>query len=586
MTGQQKTASPNQSRSGAAKQTENPVATALAPVKLSFWGVGLLSCLINLLMLTGPLFMLQVYDRVLASGSVPTLVVIGSLAIVLYAFYGLLEGIRGRILSRIGQRVDARLSSVTYLVSSVLPVRLGRRAAGVRPVADLDAVRQFLSSPGPAAIFDMPWLPFYLGIVFLFHSLLGVVALGGAVLIAVLIFLNEYFARRPVADANRQAARRAADVEAGQRNSEAVCAMGMQDALAERWEAQNSDYLGTQRTAADTSGFYGTAIKTLRFVLQSAVLGVGAWLAIQQEISPGVMIAASIMTSRALSPIEQAVAHWRGFVGCRQALARLRETLKVFDAADEKMDLPLAKERLELEEVSCGPLGEAMPFVFNVNLAINAGEGLGIIGPSGSGKSTLARALVGVSPTLKGAIRFDGAELSQWTDSKHGEMIGYLPQDLQLFDGTIAENIARFRSDASAEAIIEAASLADVHDLIVGLPEGYNTIIGRGGRTLSAGQRQRIALARALYKDPFLIVLDEPNSNLDSEGEAALTAAIKTMRERGSIVVVIAHRPSAIATVDKILCLQEGRVAAFGPKDEVLKKVVAPVAANAGGVRR
>jgi ATP-binding cassette, subfamily C, type I secretion system permease/ATPase len=561
---------------------DNPVSLAFRPIRTAFWGVAAVSFVINILMLTGPVFMLQVYDRVLASGSVPTLVVIGILAVVLYFFYGVLEGVRSRILSRLGQRIDARLSSIVYTVSNSLPVRLGKQAARMRPVQDLDVIRQFLSGPGPAAIFDIPWLPFYLGIVFLFHPVLGVLGLAGAVIIIILIGLNEMMSRGPSEEAAGQAGRRSAEVEIGQRNSEVVTAMGMQDALTTKWEAQNSDYLGTQRRASDRAGMFGTAIKTIRFILQSAILGVGAWLAIQQEITPGVMIAASIMISRALAPIEQAVAQWRGFIASRQAIRRLHKVLTISEADPEIMDLPLPVKKLSVENVFCGPFGESMPFVQNVSLSLDAGDGLGIIGPSGSGKSTFARALVGATPALKGVIRYDGAELGQWPGSKRGEFIGYLPQDLQLFDGTISENIARFRAGASPDMIIEAAKLADVHDMIVGLPEGYNTVIGRSGRMLSAGQRQRITLARALYGNPFLVVLDEPNSNLDAVGESALANAINSMREKGSIVVVIAHRPSAIATVDKVLCLKDGKMAGFGPKEEVLKQVVQPVQRVAG----
>ncbi|MEO1112602.1 MAG: type I secretion system permease/ATPase [Pseudomonadota bacterium] len=567
----------NQRAPKAGGPRENPVAIAFRPIRSAFWGVAIVSFVINILMLTGPVFMLQIYDRVLASGSVPTLVVIGSLAIVLYMFYGILEGVRGRILSRLGQRVDARLSGIVYKVSNSLPVRLGRKSARLRPVQDLDTIRQFLSGPGPAAIFDIPWLPLYLGIVFLFHPLLGAVGLAGAIIISILIVVNEYMSRGPTEDAAGQSGRRTAAVESGQRNAEVVAAMGMQSTLTARWDAQNTEYLSTQRRASDTTGIFGTAIKTIRFILQSAILAVGAWLAIQQEITPGVMIAASIMTSRALAPIEQAVAQWRGFVASRQALRRLREILQVADAEEPKMDLPQPSKGITVEQVFCGPFGEPTPYVQNVTLDLQAGDGLGVIGPSGSGKSTFARALVGVTSPLRGVIRFDGAELSQWESKKRGEFIGYLPQDLQLFDGTIAENVSRFREDAAPEKIIEAAKLADVHDMIVALPEGYNTVIGRSGRSLSAGQRQRLALARALYDNPFLVVLDEPNSNLDAIGESALTNAIKAMREKGSIVVVIAHRPSAIATVDKILCLKEGKMAGFGPKEEVLKQVVQPV---------
>lgn len=570
-------AGPNQRAPRSGTGRENPVSVAFRPIRTAFWGVAVVSFVINILMLTGPVFMLQIYDRVLASGSVPTLVVIGALAMVLYIFYGVLEGVRGRILSRLGQRVDARLSGIVYKVSNSLPVRLGRQAARLRPVQDLDTIRQFLSGPGPAAIFDIPWLPLYLGIVFLFHPLLGLVGLAGAVIISVLIGVNEVMSRKPTEEAAGQAGRRTAAVEAGQRNAEVVAAMGMQSTLTAKWDAQNSEYLATQRRAADTTGIFGTTIKTIRFILQSAILAVGAWLAIQQEITPGVMIASSIMTSRALAPIEQAVAQWRGFVASRQALRRLREVLQVSEAEEAKMDLPQPEKGITVEQVYCGPFGETMPFVQNVSLELQSGDGLGVIGPSGSGKSTFARALVGVTSPLRGVIRFDGAELSQWDAEKRGEFIGYLPQDLQLFDGTVAENISRFREDAEPEKIIEAAKLADVHDMIVALPEGYNTMIGRSGRSLSAGQRQRLALARALYNNPFLVVLDEPNSNLDAIGESALTNAIKAMREKGSIVVVIAHRPSAIATVDKILCLKDGKMAGFGPKEEVLRQVVQPV---------
>lgn len=577
--------SPEQSRRPGSGNGKNPVSEAFRPLRSVFLWVGLVSFLINLLMLTGPLFMLQVYDRVLASGSVPTLVVIGALAILLYVFFGLLDGMRNRILARLAQRFDARLSTIAYRLSSSLPIRLGRQAARVRPVQDLDTVRQFLSGPGPAAMFDMPWLPFYLGIVFLFHPALGLVALSGAIIISILIGVNEAMSRSPVAEANRQTSLRASDVEISQRNSEVMHAMGMDDVLAARWAGRNDDYLTAQRRMADRSGFFGTLIKTIRFVLQSAMLGTGAWLAIKQEITPGVMIASSIMTSRALSPIEQAVAQWRGFVACRQALRRLREGLANATAVQPETELPLPAETLSVEGVHCGPYGSTTPFVRGASFELQAGDGLGIIGPSGSGKSTLARALVGVLPTLGGKIRYDGADISQWASIRRGEFIGYLPQDLQLFDGTVAENIARFRTEASSQQVIEAARLADVHDLIVSLPEGYDTLIGRSGYALSAGQSQRIALARALYGNPFVVVLDEPNSNLDAEGEAALTGAIKSAQQRGAIVIVIAHRPSALATLNKILCLRQGQTVAFGPKDEVLKKIVAPVPMVGGGAQ-
>ncbi|WP_349358070.1 type I secretion system permease/ATPase [Stappia sp.] len=566
-------------RPGAQDRT-SLVSSAFAALRGAVWGTGAMSLVINLLMLTGPLFMLQVYDRVLASGSVPTLAALGGLVVALYMFFGLLEGVRGRLLSRMGQRVDARLSTPAFEVSSRLPLQLGARAEQVRPVQDIDTLRQFVSGPGPAAFFDLPWLPVYLAIVFLFHTLLGFVALAGALVICVLIALNEAFSRKPAAEAAQEAGRRAALVEAGRRNAEAVQAMGMRAALSARWQAANDRFLERQRRASDRAGSFGSAIKAVRFVLQSAVLGVGAWLAIDQEITPGVMIAASILTSRALAPVEQAVAQWRGFVAARQSLGRLRGLLVDAPDTDTRLALPAPEQNLRIEGLAAAPAGLTTPVVQGVSFALSAGDGLGVIGPSGSGKSTLARAIVGVVPALKGALRLDGAELSQWSDEQIAGFVGYLPQDIQLFEGTIAENIARFDPDARDEDVIAAAKLADVHELIVSLPEGYNMQIGAAGLTLSGGQRQRIALARALYRSPFLVVLDEPNSNLDAQGEAALTRAVSAMRARGSIVIVIAHRPSAIAAVDTLLYLQDGRMAAFGPKTEVMKKTIAPAASS------
>ncbi len=539
-----------------------------------FFGIAVVSMVINMLMLTGPIFMLQIYDRVLSSGSVPTLLVIGGLAFGLYVFFGLLEGLRSRLLLRTGQQVDVRLSGMVYALSTRLPLLLGAKSAMLRPVQDLDTVRKFLSGPGPGAIFDIPWIPLYLIIVFLFHPILGFTAVGGALIICVMIGINEVLSRKPAAQASKEAGRRSALVESGRRNAEVIRSMGMVVALKTRWEKGNSAYLRKQLVAGDRTGLFGTLIKTFRFLLQSAVLGVGGWLAIKQEITPGVMIAASIMTSRALAPVELAVGQWRGFVASRQSIKRLKKMLDDRERTDDLMDLPLPRKTLRLQNAFCGPAGSNKAFVRAIGFDLAAGDGLGIIGPSGCGKSTLVRAIVGVTPTLKGSIRFDGAKLDQWPPAKFGQFIGYLPQDIQLFDGTVAQNIARFDLDAPAEKIMDASALADVHDMIVHLPDGYNTMIGTEGIRLSGGQQQRIALARALYGRPFLIVLDEPNSNLDAEGEACLTRAIKTMRSSGSIVIVIAHRPSVTAAVNTILCMKAGQSVAYGPRDEVLKQVL------------
>ncbi|MBJ7539956.1 type I secretion system permease/ATPase [Marinomonas transparens] len=554
-------------------------AQVLSSLKSSAAYLGLLSFFINLLMLTGPLFMIQVYDRVLASSSIPTLMVIGGFALCMYVFFGILEGMRSRILARIGLWMDAKLSGLSFEASTKAPILLGSKSEKLRPVQDMDTIRQFVCGAGPSAIMDMPWLPFYLGIVFLFHPIFGYVALGGILVICLLIATNEYFSKKPSTEFAQENIQRTIAVESARRNAEVIQAMGMMPILQWRWDQKNEGYLDKQLVTSDRSAFYSTTIKTFRFILQSLILATGAWLAINQEVSPGIMIAASIMSSRALAPIEQAVSQWRAFLSARQSLKRLKEVL---DAKPSKgiLDLPLPCKSLTLTNFACAPAGVRQPFVQNVSLEIMSGDGLGIIGPSGSGKSTLARGLTGILPSLKGSVRFDGAEISQWSEDRIGDFIGYLPQDVQLFDGTIAENISRFSVDAESEDIIKAAQMAGVHDLIVTFSEGYNTVISATGLSLSGGQRQRLALARALYKEPFLVVLDEPNSNLDSEGDLALTKAIKAIRAAGSIVIVIAHRPSAISAVDHLLCMKDGVPTAMGPKNEVMKQVVAPVSAK------
>src|SRR5829696_1603377 len=399
---------------------------------------------------------------------------------------------------------------------------------------------------GPTALFDLPWMPLYIGICFLFHPVIGATAVAGALLLVAITALAEWRSRAPAKAASEQAAARNALALASQRNAEVVQAMGMGRRLGERWSETSERFIDAQQRSSDVAGGLGTISKVLRIGLQSAVLGVGAYLVIEQQATAGIIIASSILTARAVVPVELAIAHWRGFVAARQSWKRLRELFAAFPAQRQPMALPELK----------------------------AGNALGVIGPSASGKSSLARLLVGVWPTLRGKVRLDGAALGQWTPEALGEHIGYLPQDVELFAGTVAENIARFEPEPQPDAVVAAAKAARVHDLILRLPKGYETEVGESGHALSAGQRQRIALARALYRDPFLVVLDEPNSNLDAEGEQALTAAITAARARGQIVVVVAHRPSALAAVDHLLVMGEGQVQAFGPKGEVLGKVV------------
>lgn len=551
------------------------IAGTIGSCKSAFLAIAGVSVVINLLMLTGPLFMLQIYDRVLTSRSLPTLAVLAGLAAALYVFFGVLEGIRARALGRVGAKVDIGLSGEAFASNISLPLVTGGKGQGFEPVADLDRLRQFLSGAGPSAIYDMPWLPLYLAVVFLFHPILGLVATAGALIVSILILVNEWLSRRPVAEAAAQGSKRNRFSADARRYAEAIAAMGMAGALRNRWEVNNASFLSAQSKAADRASLFSTTIKTLRFVLQSAVLGVGGWLAILQEITPGAMIAASIITSRALAPVELAVAHWRGFVAARQSLGRLKLVLGHLPENEIVTRMPLPERSVELLDVASGPPGARLATVRGVSFSLRAGDGLGVIGPSGSGKTTLARAVVGVWPCLNGAVRLDGVETGRWDADRLGAAVGYLPQDVQLFDASVAENISRFAPSPSPDDVIAAAERANVHDLILSLPEAYDTMLGDGGVALSAGQRQRIALARALYRDPFLIVLDEPNSNLDAQGDAALNVAVLSARQRGAVVIVIGHRSSSIAAVDTLLVLQDGRQHDLGPKKDVLERLTA-----------
>lgn len=526
-------------------------------------------------MLTGPLFMLQVYDRVLASRSVPTLIVLTMLIAGLFAFYAFLDALRSRMSARFANVLDTRISD--RLFAAAVRLRLLANAPRTAdPIRDGDAVRQFLASPAPMTLLDLPWVPIYLCVVFLFHVWLGWLAVAGSLIITVLMIVNEAIARRPSQEANAEQQLRQRQSDDVRLNSETVIAMGMLEALRDRWLSQTNRMLGAQLEGGDRAAFFSSTTKGLRFFLQSAVLALGAYLVIQGQMTPGLMIAASVVTARALAPVEQIVGQWRSFVSARQAWSRIRKVLEVKETPVREVGLPLPTKTLVVRGLATGPQGGRGPVILGLAFELAAGEGLGVLGPSGSGKSSLARGLVGVWPSLAGEVRYDGALLAHFTSDQIGQMVGYLPQRVDLFHGTVAENIARFRPDASSEAIIAAATAAGVHDLINALPDGYNSQVGEQGDQLSAGQRQRIGLARALYGDPFLVVLDEPNSNLDADGDAALTAAIQQIRSRGGIAIVIAHRPSAIVAVDKVLFVQGGKQTAFGPKAEVLQKITQP----------
>jgi PrtD family type I secretion system ABC transporter len=549
---------------------------ALRACRTAFIGVGVMSCMINLLYLTGSLFMLEVYDRVLPSRSVPTLVGLIILAGGLYVAQGVLDLIRGRILGRVGTSIDEALNARVFETVVRLPLIVGGRNEGLQPLRDLDNVRSFLGSMGPGAFFDLPWLPFYLAICFAFHVLIGVTALIGAVILVTLTVLTEYLSRTPAREAMGLAARRNDLAAASRRNAEVLVAMGMAGRLGERWSDANQHYLEGNQRASDVAGGLGAVAKVMRMMLQSAVLAVGAYLVIHQEATAGIIIAGSILSARALAPVDLAIAHWKSFVAARQSWHRLNRLLESLPARAVPTLLQNPSEKLSVEAVSIVPPGDQRVIVQDVTFALSAGNGLGIIGPSGSGKSSLVRALVGVWLPARGKVRIDGAALDQWSTEVLGRHVGYLPQDVELFAGTIAQNICRFDPAATSGSIIAAAKEASVHEMIIKMREGYDTQIGEQGGALSAGQAQRVALARALYGNPFLIVLDEPNSNLDTEGDEALTRAIRAARERGAIVVVVAHRPIGIEAVDQLLVLKDGRMQAFGPKETVLGQVLQP----------
>jgi PrtD family type I secretion system ABC transporter len=550
------------------------LAKALAACRGAFYGTALISGMGNILMLTGAMFMLEIYDRVLPSRSMPTLVGLLVLAATLFTALGVLDAIRGRILVRVGGSLDEALSGRVYDTLMRLPLRVGGRSDGTQPLRDLDAVRSYLSGLGPVALFDLPWIPLYLAICFAFHPLIGLTALAGAIILIALTLLTEILMRAPTRAATEAAVVRSGLAEASRRNAEALVAMGMAGRIATRWNEANRRYMRSQQEASDLGGGLGASSKVLRMMLQSGVLAVGAYLVINQEASAGIIIAGSILSARALAPVDLAIANWKGFVAARQSWHRLNRLLMASPARSAPMELQAPARRLTVESVSGTPPGVTKIVVQDVTFDLEAGQGLGVIGPSGSGKSSLVRLLVGVWQPVRGNVRLDGAALDQWSPDALGRHIGYLPQDVELMAGTVAENIARFESEPDTAAVIAAAKTVGVHDLIVRLSAGYDTPIGEQGSALSAGQAQRVALARAFYRDPFLVVLDEPNSNLDSEGEEALTRAILSVRERKGIVVVVAHRPSAIAGVDRLLMMNMGRVQAIGPKDEVLSKVL------------
>ena len=557
---------------GPQRQTHPELATALKECRRAFLSVALFSGAVNMLVLAGPLYMLQVYDRVLSSRSVPTLVALSVSLVIAYGFLGGLEVVRSRLAVRIASLLDIRLDVLVHGAVIRLANRNSTSGEAHQPVRDLDQIRAFLTGPGPIAIIDLPWMPVFLALCWLIHPALGAVALAGAMVLVALTVLTEWRSRAPSLAMTQSVGARAAASELTRRNSESIAGMGMAQSLASRWQQVNDRYLAAAALASDVTGSYGSIARALRMLLQSAMLGMGAFLVIQQELSAGAMFAASVMMGRALAPIDVVIGNWRAFAAARQSLARLSATLRQLPSRRVRTDLPEPAGSLDVEQVAVAAPNGSSIIVANVDFQLVAGEAAAVVGPSGAGKTSLVRTLIGIWPPARGAIRLDGAAIDQWDEQALGRHVGYVAQNVEFFDGTIAENIARMSMAPDSEAVVAAGRAAGAHDMILRVPGGYDARIGDAANVLSAGQRQRIALARALYHDPFLIVLDEPNANLDSAGEAALHNVVDELKARGAIVVIISHRPAVLERCDKILVLGNGAQQAFSARDTILRK--------------
>lgn len=540
-----------------------------------------ISGLINLLALTGSFYMMQIYDRAIPSQSIPTLAGLSILAIGLYVFQGVFETVRSQILVRVGAGIDRKLAPLAHKVAIDMP-RFGfSPSESLERGRDVDTVRSFLGSQGPMALFDLPWLPLYLIFVYALHPYLGALVTAGAFLLSMLAIANELMTRKLAGVTHQATIARNVIAESNARNAEVMRAMGFAGRAVARFVDANRQHLELQTRSNDLAGTMSAVSRILRMILQSATLGLGAYLTIQGQMSGGSIIACSIASSRALAPVDMAIGNWKNVVNARNAWSRIIDTMVALAAERKPLDLPLATKALKVDKLTVAAPATGRVLLSEVSFELKAGQALGIIGASGGGKTTLVRALTGIWAALRGSVRLDEAELNQWPEASLSEMIGYLPQDVALLDGTIAENIARLDPKADAEKIVEAARAAGVHELIVHMSDGYQTQVGTQGETLSAGQRQRIGLARALYGSPFVVIMDEPNSNLDAEGEQALTAAISGIKQRGGIAIVVAHRPSALSAVDLVAVVQQGRMVAFGGKEEILVQGQKPVAANA-----
>lgn len=546
----------------------NEMLAALTAYKRAFFNIGLFSAVINLLMLAPALYMLQVYDRVLASGNLMTLLMLTLMILGLFALMGALEWVRSQVVIRLGTQMDMRLNQQVYDAAFEAQLRTGSPAAG-QALSDLTRLRQFATGNALFAFFDAPWFPVYLFVIFMFSPWLGLLALGGAVVLMLLAWINQRVSHGPLKAASEWSVEATQQASAHLRNSEAIEAMGMLDTLRERWLAQHIAFLTQQNLASEKTATVSAWSKGVRLALQSLVLGLGAWLAVQGQMTAGMMIAGSILMGRVLSPIDQLIGVWKQWSSARLAYQRLEALLQAYPPRPRRMALPTPTGELSVEQLgACAP-GTRRATLANLSFALPAGQVLGVIGPSGCGKSTLARLLVGVWQPVTGKVRLDGADLSQWDKHQLGPHLGYLPQDIQLFAGTIAHNIARF-AEVNADKVLAAAQMAGVHELILQLPQGYDTVLGDSGAGLSGGQKQRIGLARAVYGLPAVIVLDEPNSNLDDAGEQALLQAIARLKTLKRTLILITHKPNVLTLTDQLLILRDGQLQAFGPTASVL----------------
>lgn len=553
---------------------------SLLSAKKSFIMVGLFSMFINILMLVPPLYMLQLYDRVLGSRSQDTLIMLTLIVVVLFITMGLLEVVRSRVLVRVGNKLDSMLSQRIFDNLFELERKAPGRSSSM-PLNDLTQVRQFMTGNGLFAFFDAPWMPIYIIVLFIFHPAFGFFAIFAAIVLVGITIANEYSTKDKLAEANNLSRASTIYVDSNIRNAEVVNAMGMRNNISKVWADKYYGFLNAQDIASDSAGVWSNLSKSLRVMFQSLILGLGAYLAINMEVTPGMMIAASIIMGRALAPLDLIIGSWKGFSSARSSYERIEGLLNDFPKDKEYMQLPAPKGEITLENVVVIPPSGTVPSLKGISMRIEKGDVVGIIGPSAAGKSSLARVMLGLWPLTNGVARIDKADISQWDREDLGKYVGYLPQDIELFEGTVSQNIARF-GEVEPEKVAEAASKAGVHEMILKLPEGYDTKIGPGGASLSGGQRQRIGLARALYNNPVFVVLDEPNSNLDDVGEAALVEAIKTLRAGGTTVVIITHRTNVLQATNKLALINNGVLELYGNTNDVLNAIAQKQQAAAG----